>query len=44
MATVGARPAQQAVSTAHFTSNWLHEYVRERGGALHITNCLVISG
>ena len=44
MTTIGAQPTQPAISTAHFTSNWLHGYARERGGALHITNSLVISG
>lgn len=44
MATMGAQPARPTLSTAHFTSNWLHEHVRERGGAIHITNRLVISG
>jgi hypothetical protein len=44
MTTIGTQPTQQAISTAHFTSNWLHGYVRERGGTLHITNSLVISG
>jgi hypothetical protein len=44
MATIGEQPARQALSTAHFTSNWLHEHVREQGGALYITNRLVISG
>jgi hypothetical protein len=31
-------------SQAHLTSEWLRQYVRERGGILNITNSLVISG